>query len=310
MIVTITPNPAMDESYTVGELRPGRWFRARSVSRSPGGSGVNVSIILKQLGYDSVATGFLAGHTGYHIRDDLLSMGVTANFVNIKGESRTDTFIRDEDGGGETAVTEEGPQISPDDLKRFFWNLERLIPRASAVHMGGSLPPGIEENFFRETIDRVRKKNIPVYVDASGDALDLAVEALPTVVKINRRVARRTVRDISLSALDNLIEVSKRIFDEGVDWIITSYFDRSNLFCTTKGFYLAEIKPDNPVTYRAAGDALSAGMIVAREERMGIEDTIRFGMACVLQSVTHTPKGLSSRADVEASLGGVNIQKI
>jgi 1-phosphofructokinase family hexose kinase len=309
MIITITPNPAMDESYATREFRPGRWFRAHKVVRAPGGRGVNVSIILKQLGYDSVATGFTAGHTGSYIRDDLLSRGVTTNFVNIKGESRTNTFIRDETGGMETAVTEEGPAIFQDAIERFFWNLERLLPRATAVHMGGSLPPGVPDDFFKKAIDMVKRKNIPVYVDSSGPALDWAIEALPTVVKIDHRFIN-TVRNISLSALDHLIEASKRIFDEGVDWIITSYFNRSNLFCTTKGFYLAEIKLDNPVTYRAASDALTAGMMVAREERMGIDDTIRFGMSCVIQTVSCYEKGLPSRAAVESSLGDVNIQKI
>jgi 1-phosphofructokinase len=309
MIVTITPNPAMDESYSTDEFKPGKWYRAKGVVRSPGGRGVNASIILRQLGYDSVATGFLAGHTGSYIRDDLLSRGITTNFVNIKGENRTNTFINDESGSMETAVTEEGPAVMPDAIKRFFWNLERLLPRATAVQMGGSLPPGVPDDFFRETIDRVKKKNIPVYIDSSGMPLDLAIEALPTVVKIDQRFVGE-MRNITLSTLDHLMDLSKKIFDEGVDWIITSYLNSSNLFCTTKGFYLAEIKLDNPVTYRAASDALVAGMIVAREERMGIEDTIRFGMSCVIQTVCCPQKGLPSKASVESSLGGVTIQKM
>jgi 1-phosphofructokinase family hexose kinase len=309
MIVTITPNPAMDESYSTDEFRPGRWYRARNVVRSSGGRGVNVSIILKQLGYDSISAGFLAGHTGRYIRDELLSRGITANFVNIKGENRTNTFIRDASGGLETAVTEEGPVVSPDAIERFFWNLERLLPRATAVQMGGALPPGVPDTFYRDVVDTVKRKNVPVYVDASGMALDLAIEALPTVVKIDQRFVG-SIRNVTLSTLDHLMEISKRIFDEGVDWIIASYFNKSNLFCTTKGFYLAEVKMENPVTYRAASDALIAGMIAAREERMGIEDTMRFGMSCVIQTVSCPQKGLPSRAAVESTLGDVTIQKI
>ena len=309
MIITITPNPAMDEAYATDNFVPGRWYRAKGVVRSPGGRGVNVSIILNQLGYDSVAMGFLAGHTGSYIRDNLLSRGITANFVHIKGENRTDTFIKDETAGNETALTEEGPEISPDALKRFFWNIEKILPRATAVYMGGSLPPGVPENFYREVIDRVKKKNIPVYIDTSGTPLDLAIEALPTVVRIDQRFAGE-MSDTAHAIRDNLMEVSKRIFNEGVDWIVTSYFNRSNLFCTTKGFYLAEIKVEKPVTYRAASDALTAGMIVAREERMGIEDTIRFCMSCFLQTVCCPGKGLPSREAVESSLGEVMIEKI
>ena len=309
MIITITPNPAMDESYATDDFTPGRWYRAKGVVRSPGGKGINASIILKQLGYDSLATGFLAGHTGSYIRDDLLAQGITANFVNIKGENRTNTFIKDESNGVETAMTEEGPCVFPDAVKRFFWSLERILHRATAVYMGGSLPPGAPDDFFKETVDRVKKKNIPVYVDSSGGPLDLAIEALPAVVKIDRRFADFEEGDASLS-IDHLKEVSKRIFDEGVDWIITAHSKKSSLFRTTKGFYLAEIEVDRPVTYRAASDALMAGMIIAREERMGIEDTIRFAMSCVIQTVCCPQKGLPSREAVESSLGGVTIQKI
>ena len=309
MIVTLTPNPAMDEAYTTEEFSPGRWFHACGVNRSPGGRGVNVSIVLQQLGYDSVATGFLAGHTGAYIRDDLLARGISTNFVQIKGENRSNTFIRDTNGGLETALTDIGPTVFEDAQKRLFWNLERLLPRATAVYMGGSLPPGVPEDFFKEAIDRVKRKNIPVYIDSFGPPLDLAIEALPTVVKIDHRFMN-TVRNTSLSALDHLIEISKSIFDEGVDWIVTSYFNKSNIFCTTKGFFLAEIQLEGLRTFRTAGDALVAGMIVAREERMGIEDTIRFAMACVQETVRWPEKGLPSREAVENSLGNITVQKI
>ncbi|MDR1472017.1 MAG: PfkB family carbohydrate kinase [Synergistaceae bacterium] len=309
MIVTITPNPAMDEGYTTREFRPGRWFHASDVNRSPGGRGINVSIILKQLGYDSVAMGFLAGHTGSYIRDDLLARGISTNFVNIKGENRTNTFIRDESSGIETALTDVGPKVYQDAQKRFFWNLERVLPRATAVQMGGSLPPGVPQDFFKEAIDMAKRKNIPIYIDSFGPPLDFAIEALPTVVKIDHRFMN-TIRNISLSALDHLVDISKKIFDEGVDWIVTSYFNRSNLFCTTKGFFLAEIKTDRLFTFRSANDALIAGMIVAREERMGIEDTVRFAMSCVRRTIECPEKGLPSREAVESSIGSVALYKI
>ncbi|MDR1136785.1 MAG: PfkB family carbohydrate kinase [Synergistaceae bacterium] len=309
MIITITPNPAMDESYVTDEFSIGHWYRAKSVLRSPGGRGINVSIILKQLGYDSVSMGFLAGHVGEYIRDDLLSRGITTNFINIKGENRTNTFIRDSHEGPETAVTEEGPEITPDALKRFFWQLEHLLPRATAVHMGGSLLPGLPETFFRDTIDIVKKKNIPVYVDSAGPELTLAIEALPTVVQIDHRFIN-IVRNIPLSSLEDLTVVSKKIFDEGVDWIVTSNSEKTNLFCTPKGMFLAEMVFDKPRTYRAAGDALVAGLILARQELMSIDDAIKFAMSCVIQTVCSPQKGLPSRTAVESTLGNVTVNKI
>ncbi|MDR1482233.1 MAG: PfkB family carbohydrate kinase [Synergistaceae bacterium] len=309
MMITITPNPAIDEVYTVSNFRPGRWFRASDVNRSPGGRGVNVSIILKQLGYDSVSTGFLAGHTGSYIRDEILARGISTNFVDVKGESRSNTFIRDDVGAVETLIADSGPNVGDDAVKRFFWNLERLLPRATAVQMGGSLPPGLPDDFFKGAIDIARRRNIPVFVESFGTPLDRAIEALPTVVKIDQRFMKK-MRDVSLSALDYLIDVSKGIFDEGVDWIVTSYFNNSNLFCTTKGHFLAEIDVESAVTFRAASDSLTAGMMIARAERMGIEDTIRFSMACVRENIHSDVATAISRENVEKAVAKVVIQKL
>jgi fructose-1-phosphate kinase PfkB-like protein len=209
----------------------------------------------------------------------------------------------------ETSVTDSGPNVDEDAQKRFFWNLDRMLPRATAVQMGGSLPPGVPDDFFKNAIDRVRRKNIPVFVESFGSPLDRAIEALPTVVKIDQRFMK-TIRSISLSTLDHLIDISKKIFDEGVDWIITSYFNRSNVFCTTKGYFLAEIGVEEAVSFRSASDALTAGMMVARAERMGIEDTIRFSMACVREVICGSATDELSREDVEKALAGVTIQKL
>lgn len=309
MIVTITPNPAMDQVYFTNEFRPNRWFRSRDSRRSPGGRGVNVSIILSQLGYDSTAMGFTAGNTGEFIRDGLLERGISTNFVNITGESRINTFIRDGEDGVETAVTERGPKINEDAQQRFFWKLERLISRATAVFMGGSLPPGVDSSFYREAIDCARRSNIPVFIDTYGPSLASAIEALPTVVKLDHRTLN-TVRNISQSALDHLIVESKRIFDEGVDWVLSSYFNRSYVFCTPKGFYMGEMELDGALTFRSSGDALMAGMMVARQERMGVEETIAFAMACVYETTHWSHKGLPSRKAVDASLDRVSVKKL
>lgn len=313
MIVTVTPNPAMDVVYTANEFRPGRWFRAKEAIRAAGGRGVNVSIMLKQLGFDSIATGFLGGHTGNFIRSELLKRDISTNFVNVEGESRSNTYIHEMSemfDGVETVVTDAGPRVPESAQRRFFWKLDRLMPRATAVHIGGSLPQGVPDEFCRDAVDAARRLNIPVFLDTYGPPMDRALEALPTVVKIDHR-SINTVRNITQSALDHLIEISKRMFDEGVDWVITSYFNHSSVFCTTKGFYMGELNPERISTVRAAGDALMTGMIVAREDRMGVEDTVRFAMACVTANVGWQGKGIEGgRPRVEELMGEITVSKL
>lgn len=140
-VMTVTMNPAIDIQYAVPDFSPGRWFQASEADRSAGGKGVNVSIILQQLGYESAAMGFLAGFCGEYVRDTLRRLKLTTNFVNVIGESRTNVYIVDEVGRIETGVTEPGPYISDEPLGRFMKNYERMLSRARLVYLGGSLPP-------------------------------------------------------------------------------------------------------------------------------------------------------------------------
>lgn len=136
MIITVTLNPAVDEEYVVPEFRPGGWFRASETNRSAGGKGVNVSLILSQLGYSSAAMGFLAGFNGEFIRDELRKKRITTNFVHVRGETRTNVYIVDEIGHVETGVTESGPYVSEGALGRFLNNYDRMLTRAKFVYMG------------------------------------------------------------------------------------------------------------------------------------------------------------------------------
>ena len=309
MIVTVTPNPAIDEAYFVPEFRPGRWFRASSVERTPGGRGINVSLVLRELGYSSVATGFVAGYTGDFIRDNLLNLGITTNFIKIKGENRTNTYVVDELGGVETGLTDIGPKVSPGQVERFFADFDRLMKRTDCVVMGGSIPPGVPNDFFRQIIERARLRNTSVFLDAFGPPLEEALLAQPTVVKIDQRFMN-SIGGIPLSSIDNLLLISKKIFDQGVDWIITSYFNNCSLFYTPRGVFMAEIPRREIVSVFGAGDSLMAGMAVARQEGMDVQETIRFAMGCVLADVQHVKKGIPSRALVEASMPRVQIDKI
>ena len=133
--------------------------------------------------------------------------------------------------------------------------------------------------------------------------------AQPTVVKLDQRFMN-SIGGIPLSSIDNLLLISKKIFDQGIDWIITSYFNNCNLFYTPRGVYMAEIPRKEIISVFGANDSLMAGMAAARQEGMDVEETIRFAMACVLADVQHVKKGIPSRALVEASMPRVQIDKI
>ena len=92
MIVTVTLNPAVDEEFVVSDFRPGGWFRSTQADRTPGGKGINVSIMLRQLGYESTTMGYLAGFNGSYILDSLRRKRITTSFIHVRGETRTNVY--------------------------------------------------------------------------------------------------------------------------------------------------------------------------------------------------------------------------
>lgn len=311
-IVTVTMNPAVDIQYVVPDFRPGRWFRASEVDRSAGGKGINVSIILQQLGYESAAMGFLAGFSGEYIRDTLRRLKLTTNFVNVIGESRTDVYIVDEVGHIETGVAEAGPYISDEALHRFMKNFDRILSRARLVYLGGSLPPGVPQDAYKDLILRCKEAKVPVFVDAFGPALTAALEGVPKVVKFDHRFLFSTL-GYPMGDLDDVLELVSEIHDSGVEWSVTTYRAVGNIFYTPEGIYLVDIEREEKeqmVSLLALGDALMAGLMVALLENMDVEKAIRFAQACSLEDTLHVKKGIRGRDMVESLMPKILVEKL
>ncbi|MDO9509459.1 MAG: 1-phosphofructokinase family hexose kinase [Thermovirgaceae bacterium] len=309
MIVTVTLNPAVDEEFLVPEFRPGNWFRTSHVTRSPGGKGINVSYMLSQAGYQSVAMGFLAGFNGEYIRDALRRLRITTNFVHVPGETRSNVYVVDEVGHVETGIAEAGPYVPEESLARFLSNYDRMLGRAKIVVMGGSLPPGVPQDIYRDLIGRAKTRGIPTLLDAAGPSLMTAIEGGPTFARIDHRFMAR-VAGVSLTSLDNLIEVVSRVHDYGVEWAVVSYRSYGAVFFTPAGIFLAEYERRGLVSLFGADDALVTGFIIAREENMDVESTIRFATACAWDDSLHVDKGFRSRPEIEELAPRVKVEKL
>ncbi len=309
LIVTVTFNPAVDEEYLVPEFRPGKWFRSSHVDRSPGGKGINISYMLSQMGYQSVAMGFLAGFNGEYIRDALRRLRITTNFVHVPGETRSNVYVVDEVGHVETGIAESGPYVPEEALSRFLSNYDRMLGRAKLVVMGGSLPPGIPQDIYRDLVDRAKTRGIPTLLDAAGPPLMTAIEGGPSFARIDHRFMAR-VAGVSLTSLDNLMQVVSRVHDYGVEWAVASYRSYGAVFFSPEGIFLAEYERRSLVSLFGVEDALVTGFIIAREENMDTESAIRFATACAWEDSLHVEKGFRGRSQIEDLVPLVKVEKL
>lgn len=310
MIITVTLNPAVDEEYLVDALVPGKWTRANQTLRMPGGRGINVALMLTQLGYNAVAMGFLAGFNGEYIRDALRRANVSTNFVHIQGETRTNVYISTAKGLDGTSVYEKGPVVDEEACRRFMMNYKRMLNRASAVMLGGALPLGVPKEIYKELSAMAKEAGLPVYIDAYGSAFLMALETQPRLAKIPDTRIEELAGE-PLTSLGPYIKAAKKVYNMGIHWSLLAYTDYCTVFATPQGVYLGRIQNEkSAASFFNTRDARMTGIIIADAEGMNTEDSIRFAMACAALNSTHLDKNLIGREAINSYMDKVSVEKV
>ena len=187
MILTVTMNPSVDISYPLEEFNLDTVNRVAKVSKTPGGKGLNVTRVLKQLDDEVVATGLIGGALGTDIQKKLSKKGIKNDFFEISGETRNCIAILHE--GNQTEILEKGPTITKSESENFLKHFEELVKNENTkiIAISGSLPDGLETNYYSKMIGICEKYEKPVVLDCSGKALVevLENEHKPKVIKPN-----------------------------------------------------------------------------------------------------------------------------
>lgn len=186
MILTVTLNPSIDISYSLTEFAIDDVNRATEVIKTAGGKGLNVSRVLKQLGEDVGATGFLGGSLGTFIRNKIRSTGIEDYFIDIKDSTRNCIAIL-HDNGKQTEVLESGPAISELEAEVFIEKFKTTVKEADVITISGSLPSGLPTEFYNQLLSLASESNVPVLFDSGGTLLEKALthDHTPFLIKPN-----------------------------------------------------------------------------------------------------------------------------
>ncbi|MCT2592776.1 1-phosphofructokinase family hexose kinase [Streptomyces sp. N2-109] len=197
MILTVTPNAAVDLTYRVPRLERHGSHRVTEVTERPGGKGINVARVLAALGHDTVVTGFAGGRTGEQLRalladaapEKLLSWpgSVTDALVPVAAGTRRTVAVVDEESGDTTQFNEPGPLITPEEWDGFLGTYRGLLTDTGtdAVALCGSLPPGVPVGAYGTLVREARSAGVPVLLDTSGEPLLRGLAARPDLIKPN-----------------------------------------------------------------------------------------------------------------------------
>lgn len=276
MIYTVTFNPAIDYIVKVNNLIPGSVNRVSQEQILPGGKGVNVSIVLKNLGYDNTAIGFLSGFTGETIEAMLRNYGCNTDFIKLsEGMSRINVKIK---GNVETEINGIGPDITENDIARLYEKLDKLVAGDILV-LAGSIPNTISDNIYMNIMKYLQNKDIKIVVDATKDLLLNVLKYRPFLVKPNNHELGEMF-GVEIKSKDEALIYAKKIKEMGARNVLVSMAgDGALLIDENDVVHKSEAPKGKLVNSVGAGDSMVAGFIAGYLENFSYEQAFKTGVA-------------------------------
>ena len=260
MILTITLNPSVDIAYQLDTFHLDTVNRVENVQKTAGGKGLNVTRVLKQIGEDVVATGFIGGEIGSYVKKQLTRNDIKNSFVEIGSETRNCIAVLHD--GKQTEILEQGPTIQEHEALNFIEHLEIILNNVDVVVISGSLPKGLANNYYVKIIELCKKCGVAVVLDCSGEALKKVLESQqrPTVIKPNTEELSQLIGKEVTDDIQELKSVLSGQLFQGIDWIVVSLGAKGAFAKYKDKFYrvrIPKIKVVNPV---GSGDSTVAGI--------------------------------------------------
>ena len=281
MIVTVTLNTALDRSLTVPTLQLGQRHRASEVLTLAGGKGINVARALKRLEVPVVATGLAGGRTGTRIVEELTGEAILNDFVRIRDESRTSTLVVDPTSGTQTEINEWGPKVTEAELGILMDKIRYLSRGAETCVFAGTLPRGVADDFYAESIRELNRRGVRTVLDAEGQPLRIGLEAEPWLASPNQREAEQLVGQEFHDDEDFLLALDA-IAEMGARNVLLSHEDGCyGLFREDRRArrFRAVAPQVEPVSVVGAGDVLLAAFLAARADERPPEEALRAAVA-------------------------------
>lgn len=285
MILTVTPNLAVDITYLLDELKVGDTNRAKHVAARAGGKGVNVARVLRSLGAEAMVTGLAGGTTGDAALTDLDAAGIAHRLVRIAGETRKTVTCVSESDGDATIINEPGPEVDDREWNQLCARVRELANTADVVVLSGSLPQGAPADGYAQLIELVAAQGISTVLDSSGAALANGLTARPTMIKPNRA---------ELSAVTGIadpVAAARSVRERFGCTVVTSLGGAGLLADTEHGTLSArppEVVRGNPV---GAGDACVAALAHGIVENSLWQQRIAHAVALSAAAVRRTFAG-------------------
>lgn len=275
MIYTLTLNPSIDYVLRIERFDDGQTIRSKSEEKYPGGKGIMVSKLLKNLGAKSINIGFLGGFTGEFIKNKLENLGIDQEFTKISDDSRINVKLKYDT---ETEINAQGPQIKEEEIEEFLNYLDNLNEDDFVV-ISGSIPKSLGDDFYRVIVNLLEMNNVRFALDTSGKKLFNLSAYRPFLVKPNKDELGEIFED-SIDSDEKIIKYARKLIDQGAENVIVSLGKDGSIFVDNNMVYKAKPIDGKLINSVGSGDSMVAGYIYGYMRGLSKIDSYKLAIAC------------------------------
>ncbi|MCC5895533.1 MAG: 1-phosphofructokinase [Alkalibacterium sp.] len=303
MIYTVTLNPSIDYVlYPDEEIKLGELNRFDKNDKFPGGKGINVSRILKELDKKSVALGFLGGFTGEFINSRLAESSIETQFVRVEEDTRINVKIK---GDSETEINGSGPHVDADKQEALLKQMDDLTAD-DIVILSGSKPASLPSDFYQTLISHISEKNASFVIDTTGTELMESLGKHPLLAKPNIHELE-ALYSAKIESNDDLIHYGKDLIAKGAEHVVVSMGKDGAVLFSNQGIYHGKAEPGKLINSVGAGDSMVAGFVGLYQETKDPVEAFRYSLAC--GSATAFNEDLATKEDINKVLTTITIEK-
>ncbi|MGE8476928.1 MAG: 1-phosphofructokinase [Pseudomonas shirazensis] len=304
-ILTLTLNPALDITVSLDSLRAGQVNRSQAQHSHAAGKGLNVAQVLADLGHSVTVGGFL-GRDNLQLFETLIQWrGFADCFVRVAGETRSNIKLV-EANGCVTDINGQGPKVDAASRSALMRKLLQIAPGHDAVVVAGSLPRGIDPQWFAELLGQLKAQGLKIALDSSGEALRAGLQAAPWLVKPNTDELAEVLGH-SVTGRAEQQQAASQLLASGIEHVVVSQGEHGVSWYRAGAVLHAQPPQVRVASTVGAGDSLVAGMVHGLLQGEAPAQTLRRATAIAAQAVTQVGFGIRDRVQLEQLQAGVHI---
>lgn len=284
MIYTLTLNPALDYTIKLENLYLGKINLTKETEILPGGKGINVSSVLKNLEIESIAIGFISGFTGKEIERKLNENNIKTEFIELENQ-RSRINIKVIEKTKETAINTKGPNVLEEDIEKLYKKIEK-IEDGDFLVLSGSIPNGIDQDIYEKICEKLKNKNIKIIVDSTNNLLLKTLKFKPFLIKPNKPELEEIFKT-KIKNKQEAIKYAQALKEKGAKNIIVSMGEEGAIFLdeNKNKYNIDALKPKKIVNTVGAGDSMIAGFLAGYLKYKDYEKALKLGVSAATATV-------------------------